>query len=428
MFTGPVEGLAKAVVLLALCLVSSTASSNCNRINNPWNNYPLLADFGAEIVIDASTPVGTPIATATLAGSQLYAPNGGWVATCSRTSDTIAYWWLEQHWSRSRGQGPIGTVSAPTSDGNMYVMQDSGRGNPYEGGSNGSGSVGYTVELMTDGQALPFAWVSANPRKNLPPIASPIHGIPCTDALQGTGQASGYPKLVGVNCPTNDYAINWRQFPPFSLKVTLYKLAGNPDISGVQLQNNGGNGFSLFSLMNNQATPPGYNTELFNLVRLRLAQNTRVRLNPCQSFADVLVNLGEVRENYFKTVGQPPSGVADTAVNITANCVANNDIKWAVTGTIDAFDPSGNQGILALDADPQQAGGVGIQLVRSDGTTPLPITPEGSAVGAYRWIDTGLRSNTSGILAFDFLARYVRTGDVSPGIANGHATVVLSPK
>lgn len=180
--------------------------------------------------------------------------------------------------------------------------------------------------------------------------------------------------------------------------------------------------------MNRRATPPSYNTDLFNLVRLRLAQPTRIKVNPCQGFGNVSVSLGQVRSNRFTDLGQPPTNGTNTPVNINAWCKSDGDIKWALLGTSSDYDASGDQGILALDSGTDSAEGVGIQVLRSDNQTPLPITPEGSAIEGYRWIDTNLHAKGEQMLALDFLARYVKTGTVSPGTANGHATLVLSPK
>lgn len=411
---------------IAALLPATSVEANCQRINPPWNDKPLTVDFGAEIVLDENVAVGTPIATAVIPGSQLYAIKGGWVATCNNQDDAIKYWWLEQHYSQSSGSHPVPGISVDSADGRVYIMQDSGSRNPYGGG--GSGSVGYTTELLVNGSAHAFSWVSASPNKNLPPIGEEIHGIPCSDALLGTGAAEGFPPLVNVNCPIGNYAVNWRQLPPFQIKVTLYRMGGSPGTSGVRLQNNNNAGFSLFSLMNRRSTPPSNNGELFNLVRLQLAQSTRVRINPCHGINNVSVSLGEVGSHRFTTLGQPASGVADTPVHITAWCHSDGDIKWAVLGKAAAYDPGGNQGILALDTEEDSASGVGIQLIHTGSRAPLPITPEGSAFDAYRWIDTNLHAQGNKILMLDFLARYVKTGDVTPGSANGHATLVLSPK
>ncbi|MBN8413298.1 fimbrial protein [Halomonas denitrificans] len=414
-------------LLLALssALFSPGASAHCFEIIPPWDNRPLPIDFGSEIVVDSTTAIGTPIGVGILPASQLYAINGGWVARCLYAPDTVKYWLLWQHYSATTGYWPIPGITSDAADEGMYVMTDSGTGNPYGGG--GSGSVGYTTELMVEGKALPFKWTNTNPAFNLFPFDEPVHGIPCTDAKAGTGLAAGYPPMTSV-CPDAEFAVNWRQMPPFYVKVTLYKLAGDPGVNGVTLTHAAWEGYSLLSLMNDLSTPPAHNADLFSLTGLTFAQPLKVRMNPCHGFSNVTVSLGKVGTNRFTELGQPPQNVPDTPVHVSAWCHTDSDIEWAVLGDIHEYDPSGDAGILALDSGAQNAKGVGIQLLHSGSLAPLPITPEGSAYSAYRWIDTNLKAVSGEVLMLDFLARYVKTGDVEPGTANGHATVVLAPK
>lgn len=214
-----------ALLTLAATLWAGPAEATCRRIDPPWHDYPMLFDFGSEIVLEANTPVGSPIATATLSSGQLYGVNGGWVAKCDEATDAIKYWWLEQHYSQSSWGHPVSGVDVDSVDGNVYVMQDSGSGNPY--GGSGSGSVGYTTELLVGGNVLPFTWLNTSPNKNLAAIGQEIRGIPCSDAINGTGAAEGYPPVEPSSCPIGKYMINWRQLPSFQLKVTLYRLGGS---------------------------------------------------------------------------------------------------------------------------------------------------------------------------------------------------------
>ncbi|MED5296037.1 MAG: fimbrial protein [Pseudomonadota bacterium] len=413
------------LLLLGLLALSSRAHAHCFEIIPPWDNQPLPVDFGSEIVLDSDTAVGTPIAVGILPASQLYAINGGWVARCYYATDTVKYWLLWQHYSATNGYWPVPGVTSDAADEAMYVMTDDGVGNPYGGG--GSGSVGYTTELMVEGKALPFKWANTNPAFNLFPFDEPVHGIPCTDAKAGTGLAEGYPPIT-TDCPDAWFAVNWRQMPSFYVKVTLYKMAGDPGVDGVTLRHAAWEGYSLLSLMNDLSTPPNHNADLFSLSGLTFAQPLKVRMNPCQGVGNVSVSLGQIGSHRFNELGQPPQGVPDTPVNVSAWCHSDGDIKWAVLGNIHDYDPSGDAGILALDGEADSAKGVGIQLLHSHRPDPLPITPEGSDYSAYRWIDTDLKAIDGEVLMLDFLARYVKTGDIEPGVANGHATLVLAPK
>lgn len=402
----------------------NSASANCNKISSPFQDYLIYFNFGSSLYIDPATPVGTIIAQQIISGDQLNTPNNGWVGICNNNNanNQIGYWWLEQHNSASPSRQPVAGVTAPTADGHMYIMNDNGRNNPY--GGSGSGSVGYTVELLTNGSALPFSEVGGSPPINIPPLATggPISGIPCDDARSGN---SPYPAFTG-NCNSNQFIFNWAQLGSFQMKVTLYRLAGTVPVSGLIMSGNGGDrSFSLMSLMDTASTPPSFNKNMFNLTRLALSSPVALQTSPCQAFTYPTVNLNKVNRSAFTTLGQPANGVTDTPVNVSAQCSANTAIKWAVMGTSDSYDPDGNQGILALDASESTASGVGVQLTDTSGN-PLPITPVNSV--NYRWIDTNLTSNSSGILLIPFLARYVRVGDVEPGIADSHAYLVISPK
>lgn len=413
------------LLMVAGLLLSPRVQAHCFEIIPPWNNQPLPIDFGSEIVLDSDTAIGSPIAVGILPASQLYAINGGWVARCYYATDTVKYWLLWQHYSATTGYWPVPGITSDAADGAMYVMTDDGIGNPYGGG--GSGSVGYTTELMVEGKALPFKWANTNPTFNLFPFDEPVYGIPCADAKAGTGRAEGYPPIT-TDCPDTWFAVNWRQMPPFHVKVTLYKLAGDPGAEGVTLRHAAWEGYSLLSLMNDLSTPPNHNADLFSLSGLTFAQPLKVRMNPCHGFGNVSVSLGEVESYRFTTQGQPATGVANTPVHITAWCHSSGDIEWAVLGKIDDYDASGDAGILDLDDETDSAEGVGIQLLHSGTLAPLPITAEDSDYSAYRWIDTNLHAIGNEVLMLDFLARYVKTGDVTPGSANGHATLVLAPK
>ncbi|MEJ8856037.1 fimbrial protein [Variovorax robiniae] len=424
---GRMSGLPRRwLAAVALCLMAlgaaSSAHAGCSKYS-PFNDFPLLFDFGSQIVIDQNTPVGSPIAQVTISGDVLRAQNGGYFGYCDNASNRISYWWLEQHWSRSANNGPVAGVTSPTPGGGMYVMQDSGSGNPY-GDGTGSGTVGYTTELISAGAPdQSFTWTTSGTRKNIPPMPTPIVGIPCADAKASTGAAAGYPAYT--SCSNGQYLFNWRQLPQFSIRATLYKLAGNPPAAGVQLQNNGGNGFSLFSVMNNESTPPANNTQLFNLVRLQLTQNTRITMTPCGSFGQVDVNMGKVPAGSFPTVGQPAKGDSTRPVQITAQCAKNTAVNWAVVGQADGYDSTGAQGVLKLDSTANPAKGIAVQLLQSN-DAPLPLTQPGAV--QYKWVGSGSTADASGNLQLNFKARYLRTGTVTPGVANSHATLVIAPK
>lgn len=414
---------AKLNVFLITALVSlwaNTASAKCSKIDPPFKDYLIYSNLGSSLYIDSSTPVGGIIAQDVINGDLLSSVNNGWVGLCDNNS-VISYWWLEQHNSESSSRRPINGITAPTADGYMYVMKDNGKGNPY--GGNGSGSIGYTVELLSNGSSLPFSEVGGSPPINVPPLTKgSIAGIPCDVAKSGS---SGYPAFTG-NCKAPQTVFNWRQLGSFSIRVTLYRLGGNIPVSGLTLLGNDGDrSFSLMSLMDNTSTPPSTNKNMFNLTRIALSNPIELHTSPCQAFTYPTVRLNTVSKNAFATVGKPGTGIANTPVNVSARCNANTAIKWAIMGKSDKYNSNGSKGILALDTTKNMAGGVGIQLVDKSGRN-LPITPVNSV--NYQWIDTNLSTNSSGQLLIQFMARYVRVGEVTPGVANSHAYLVISPK
>tara|TARA_R100000750_G_C2346855_1_gene96850 strand:+ start:4260 stop:5543 length:1284 start_codon:yes stop_codon:yes gene_type:complete len=413
---------AMMALLILTPFLSMKAEAACQRVS-PFFDYPVLVNFGQEIVVDRDAPAGTVIAESIVSSSQLYNANGGWFGRC-HDFNVIRYFWLEMHYSRTSGYYGTRAVPSQTSDTLMYVMNDSGTGNPY--GSGGSGSVGYTVELITDyGAQVPFRWVNNYPNKRFEKMPNDIVGATCTEAKNATGAAAGMPAYTGT-CFNNEHVYNWRMLPDFSFRVKLYRLAGNLN-GGVKLRNNGGsNGFALFSLMNNESTPPAHNLGLFNLTILRLQQETKVVENPCGAIPTTVVDLGQAFVGNFSSVGQPAAGKPDTPVNINMSCNPGVQVKWALIGNADSFDSTGQQGVLALDASADSASGVGVQLLDSSTAAPIPLTLEGSI--DYNWISE-LQTDGSGLLMIDFLARIIKTdNEVKAGKIKAHATLLVAPK
>jgi len=408
-------GLVLTLLLASLC--ASTASARCNKVN--FDNYRVPFNFGSSLFIDPATPVGTIVAQQSISSDVLYGPFGGWIGVCDSGS-SINYWWLEQHYSASANDNPAVGVTSQAPGGEMYVIQDNGSGNPYDNGRRGSGSLGYTVEILTDGAAYPFRLnklLIPSPSVNLPALSKPVTGISCAAAKsQGfTGR-----------CGDNQTVVNWRDLGPFTLQVTLYRLAGIIPANGLTT-NQRDNAISRFSVMDNTSTPPRTNTNMFPLVYITLSGNINLQTAPCEAFSYPNVNLGSIKLSAFSNVGmgQPPRNIPAAPVNVSARCSANTAVKWAVMGTHDSYDSDGSRGILALDTSANSASGVGVQLTSTEGT-PLPITPANST--NYKWIDNNLTANSNGVLLIQFLARYVTVGKVVPGIANSHAYIVVAPK
>lgn len=121
------------------------------------------------------------------------------------------------------------------------------------------------------------------------------------------------------------------------------------------------------------------------------------------------VSLGRVEKSSFKEVG---STSGHTPFAITLNCVEGTNVNMTFDGEL----KDNNETILELDEAGAEntAQGVGVQITYQD--TPLALKKS-----------TPLAQNVSeGPMTFPFEARYIKTGDISPGTANATTTFTLT--
>lgn len=121
------------------------------------------------------------------------------------------------------------------------------------------------------------------------------------------------------------------------------------------------------------------------------------------------VTLGRVEKSSFKEVG---SISGKTAFAITLNCAEGTNVNMTFDGVL----KDNNDSILELDDSAQEntAKGVGVQIAYQD--TPLQLNKS-----------TPLAQNVpEGPKTFPFEAHYIKTGDISSGIANATATFTLT--
>lgn len=121
------------------------------------------------------------------------------------------------------------------------------------------------------------------------------------------------------------------------------------------------------------------------------------------------VTLGRVEKSSFKEVG---SISGKTPFAITLNCAEGTNVNMTFDGAL----KDNHDTILELDESAQEgtAKGVGVQITYQD--TPLQLKKS-----------TPLAQNVpEGPMTFPFEAHYVKTGDISPGIANATATFTLT--
>jgi type 1 fimbria pilin len=113
------------------------------------------------------------------------------------------------------------------------------------------------------------------------------------------------------------------------------------------------------------------------------------------------------------------STYGDTNFNIGLNCVAG--VKVAITMT-DASKPDNTSTTLSL-SPASTASGIGYQIVNNG--VPIAFGPDSAAIGTvHQFVVTP--STVAGSYNLTFSARYIRTGTIVPGSADGLATFTMS--
>lgn len=136
---------------------------------------------------------------------------------------------------------------------------------------------------------------------------------------------------------------------------------------------------------------------------------------------NITVPMGSVPVSDFSAgVGAVSSS---KAFNIALSCsggVANSYTNVYITLT-DAINPANVTNTLPLNPS-STASGVGIQVL--NGGTPVMFGPDSSVAGNPNQWFAGAATN--GAFNIPLSARYIRTGTVTPGSANGSATFTMS--
>lgn len=130
---------------------------------------------------------------------------------------------------------------------------------------------------------------------------------------------------------------------------------------------------------------------------------------------DVTVALGKHSSTEFTGPGSTTSAVSFN-INVNACPAGMNSVKYRVDPSTTVVDQS--RSVVALDKS-SSATGVGIQLLKSDGTTALPL--------ATLTATTGYNATSGGNFQIPLKARYYQTGaSVGPGPANTTMTFTMS--
>ncbi|RDK95824.1 type 1 fimbria pilin [Enterobacillus tribolii] len=139
-------------------------------------------------------------------------------------------------------------------------------------------------------------------------------------------------------------------------------------------------------------------------------------ISSSKSFA---IDLGDAPMNAFPAIGSRYGG---KDLEIQLKCDTGTRLHAVMT---DQSQPGNTSNILTLTPD-SGASGVGIQFFYDNQGTPLSFGPDLSSTGVLnQWfIKEAIRDGES--IRVPLTARYVRTGEVTPGSANGRASITFS--
>ncbi|HDS9360680.1 TPA: fimbrial protein [Enterobacter chengduensis] len=129
------------------------------------------------------------------------------------------------------------------------------------------------------------------------------------------------------------------------------------------------------------------------------------------------INLGTLDVSTLPSVGSTsPSG----SFNVNLTCDPLVSVNAVIT---DQTTPSNTTSVATLTSD-STASGIGVQFIYNG--TPMPLGPDSSAEGTTNQFFIQSTSNATQTLSLPFQARYIRTGDITPGTANALASITFS--
>lgn len=152
----------------------------------------------------------------------------------------------------------------------------------------------------------------------------------------------------------------------------------------------------------------------YSTVAVFLGSNPQIVQPACEaSTSNISVPLGKFRKSTMASIGATTSKQMFT---IPITCSKSSSIKITIGGSI-ATNTVATQGVLKLDDNVGAASGVGVQLLKSDGVTPVTL---GSEIGYGT-------SSMAGEYNVSFYAGYYRTqNEISAGVANSTATFTIT--
>ncbi|KVL56757.1 hypothetical protein WT00_06475 [Burkholderia territorii] len=137
---------------------------------------------------------------------------------------------------------------------------------------------------------------------------------------------------------------------------------------------------------------------------------------------DAVVDLPAVTASSFGGVGSVSSQAAQP-FSVKLDCEENVRVHATMT---DANDPANVSDVLSLSPE-STASGVGIRILRNNGTVPVRFGPDSSNPGnTNQWYITTTPS-TGGSVTVPFVAKYVKSGQqVSTGSVKARSTITFS--
>jgi len=300
------------------------------------------------------------------------------------------------------GGGPAGiaTVALPT---NLTVPRDGVVGTIiYD--SNWV-STPDTRANCTSGTAVTRGYASA-----LTPVSGQA-GVYKT-GLDGIGIKVGWANGMTGTPDINANLVNW---PASNAGTTGTNTYGPMGRFRVQLIETGQVSAGNFTLPSKLAIG-NYGSAEIN--ELQLSNTTTSIAAPACTVQEsaVSVTMPVASGRYLASVG---ATTGDTGFSISINCP--NPVSVSMTMT-DAADPKNVSSTLSL-SPASTAKGVGYQIVYNGGAISFgPDSAIANNVNQFRVGTVG----TAGILTIPFVARYVRTGAITPGTADANATFTMN--
>ena len=131
------------------------------------------------------------------------------------------------------------------------------------------------------------------------------------------------------------------------------------------------------------------------------------------------INLGDILPSAFTGVG---SLAGSGSTTLSLQCDSGVQL-WASMS--DSSDPANTTQTLSLTPD-SVAEGVGIQFFANGSPTPVTFGPDSSSKGLPYSFFIDNSTGDGSVIEFPIVAKYIQTGRLAPGSANGVATVTFS--